>query len=152
MGENWVVAVSAWTTASVPARVERANWYGLHAVRIVCPKCWAMLRDTTLRRRSPTTRPRMRPFGFCSATSLPSAMALLACWGRSACASKCETCRKAWVASASSRTKRKVSSVRPEGPGAAPFRVRRRALMIKASGSWRGSAGTNCMMAASMGP
>ena len=42
--------------------------------------------------------------------------------------------------------KRKVSAERPEGPGAAPFRVRRRALMIKASGSWRGSAGTNCMI------
>ena len=115
-----------------------------------CVDCLSVL-DTTRRRRSPTTRPRMRPFGFWSATSLPNAMALLACWGRSACASKCETCRNAWVASASSRTKRKVSAVRPEGPGAAPFRVRRRALMIKASGSWRGSAGTNCMIAASMG-
>ena len=93
----------------------------------------------------------MRPFGFWSATSLPNAMALLACWGRSACASKCETCKNAWVASASSRSKRKVSAGRPEGPGAAPFRVRRRALMIKASGNWRGSAGTNCMIAGSMG-
>ena len=43
---------------------EQARWIGE-------AKCWAMLRDTTLRRMSPMTIPRTRPFGFCNATMRP---------------------------------------------------------------------------------
>ena len=59
------------TMASVPAREDKANWCGEQARWIGEAKCWAMLRDTTLRRMSPMTIPRTRPFGFCNATMRP---------------------------------------------------------------------------------
>ena len=49
---------------------------------------------------------------------------------------------KAVVAS-SSRTIRRVSAVRPEGPGAAPFLERLNAVSSLGTGSWSGWSGRN---------
>ena len=106
-----------------------------------CEYICAKLRETRRRTMSPMTMPRTRPFGFCKATirprarlgtiasgTLPSAI----CWATAV--SRC-------VASSSSSMSRSVSAVRPEGPGAAPFLVRRGLLPMVAvdnSGSWSG--------------
>ena len=49
--------------------------------------------------------------------------------GTFACASCCATAVSRWVASSLSSTRRSVSAVRPDGPGAAPFLVRRKLWM-----------------------
>ena len=59
-----VAEVRAWTMASVPARVERANWWGMHAAWKWLAYVCAKHRETSLRRRSPMTMPRTLPFGF----------------------------------------------------------------------------------------
>ena len=66
-----VAAVIACTMVSVPARVDKANWWGQQAPWIGSAKCWARLRETTRRSKSPTMIPRTRPFGFCKATTRP---------------------------------------------------------------------------------
>ena len=55
--------------------------------------------------------------------------------GTSAAASFDATRTKSRVQSSSSKTRRRVSAVRPEGPGVA-FRVLRRLRMMVAAGSW----------------
>ena len=133
LGSVWVATVMPWTMASVPARVDKANWCGEQAWWIGCAKCWAMLRDTTLRRMSPMTMPRTRPFGFRRATSRPSPMAVARDGGMLAAASCWAIWTNLLVLSSSSGI-RKVSAVRPDGPGAAPLRVRRRFRMMVAAG------------------
>ena len=48
-----VAVVRAWRTAPVPARVDKANWCGLHAAWKWLENICAMQRDTTRRRTSP---------------------------------------------------------------------------------------------------
>ena len=71
LGSSSVALVMAWTTASVPARVDRAYWCGEQAWWMCWENCCARLRATNLRRRSPITRPRTRPLGFWRATRRP---------------------------------------------------------------------------------
>ena len=58
--------ISWWAQmAPVPARVDKANWCGWHACWKSLAKTWAIVRDTTGRKRSPMTNPRTPPDGFC---------------------------------------------------------------------------------------
>lgn len=139
----------ACAMVSVPARVDKANWWGQQALWIGSAKCWARLRETTRRSKSPTMIPRTRPFGFCKATTRPRPMAWEMGNGTSAAASFDATRTKSRVQSSSSKTRRRVSAVRPEGPGVA-FRVLRRLRMMVAAGSWSRLAGWNCKMSGSM--
>ena len=73
--------------------------------------------------RSPITMPRTRPFRFWRATMRPRPGALAASLGAAAFATSCVTRTKRSEAPSSSRSARATSAVRPEGPGAAPFRA-----------------------------
>ena len=119
-----VATVMPCTMASVPAREDKANWCGEQARWIGEAKCWAMLRDTTLRRMSPMTIPRTRPCGFCNATMRPNPRAVAVGGGMLAAASCCATWTNAFALSSSSSRSRNISAVRPDGPGAAPLRAR----------------------------
>ena len=141
LGSSSVALVMAWTTASVPARVDRAYWCGEQAWWMCWENCCARLRATNLRRRSPITRPRTRPLGFWRATRRPRPSAWLAVSGSSALAICCVTWMSLLVASSSSRTSRKVSAVRPEGPGAAPFLARHKLVVKICVESVTGSCG-----------
>ena len=82
----------------------------------------AKVRDTSLRRTSPTTRPRTPPEGFRTATFRPSPIPG-SDYFRDSRYNRAD-------ASSSSRTSRNISPVRPLGPGAVP---RRRATSRPAS-------------------
>ena len=146
-----VVAVSACTTAPVPARVDSANWWGAQATWNWVAKTWAMQRAMTRRKTSPMTSPRMPPLGLVSATIRPNPMACAMFGGTRACAKCWHTSTKRAVVASSSKTSRSVSAVRPDGPGAAPFLERRRAVSNLWAGSCRGCSGTNWSMLACKG-
>lgn len=131
--------------------VDKANWCGEQARWIGEAKCWAMLRDTTLRRMSPMTIPRTRPFGFCSATMRPNPRAVAVGGGMLAAASCCATWTNVFVLSSSSSKSRNVSAVRPDGPGAAPLRVRRRLRMMVGAGICKAVGGVKSSNSWSMG-
>ena len=125
-GSVWERVVSAWTMASVPVRVDNAYWCGWHAAWKVLAYCCAMHRETKRRSVSPTTMPRTLPLGFCKATRRPKAIAVAMVGGTRAWARRCVTWPSWAVLVSSSKSNRSVSVVRPEGPGAAPLRARRR--------------------------
>ena len=91
VGSASVASWRLWTKASDPARVARANWYAWHALSKVCAKCWAMVRATSRRRKSPTTSPRTAPEGFWRATSLPRLGVCIADAGVLPWATSCDT-------------------------------------------------------------
>lgn len=91
VGSAPVASWRLWTKASDPARVASANWYGWHALSKVCAKCWAMVRATSRRRKSPTTSPQTAPEGFWKATSLPRLRACIADAGVLPWATSCDT-------------------------------------------------------------
>eukprot|EP00435_Cladocopium_sp_Y103_P033837 s884_g8.t1 len=140
VGRSSVKADNEWTTASVPALVDKANWKGLHVVWKCVEKVCAIVRYTTLRSRSPTTNPRTPPYGFCKATMRPSPMAGTICGGTMAVARRFHTSAKRAVVSSSSKTMRRVSGVRPGGPAATPFHVFRRAVTSFSVARWSGGA------------
>ena len=140
VGCSSVIADTEWTTASVPALVDKANWKGLHAVWKCVEKVCASVRETTLRSKSPTTNPRTPPCGFCKATMRPKPMAGTIWGGTLAVARRLHTSAKRAVVSSSSKTMRRVSGVRPDGPAAAPFRVFRRAVTSLSVARWSGGA------------
>ena len=70
-GHESVRCCKVWTSASEPDRVDKAYWKGQHASSKHVENCWAKVRDTSLRRKSPTTKPRAPPDCFRSATSRP---------------------------------------------------------------------------------
>lgn len=140
VGCSSVIADREWTTASVPALVDKANWKGLHAVWKCVEKVCASVRETTLRSKSPTTNPHTPPCGFCKATMRPKPMAGTIWGGSVAVARKLHTAAKRAVVSSSSKTMRRVSGVRPDGPAAAPFRVFGRAVTNLSVARWSGGA------------
>ena len=75
-----VAVVSAWMTAPMPARVDKANWWGLHAVWMWLANICARQHETTRRNTSPMTSPRTPPLGFWRATVRPKPMALAGTW------------------------------------------------------------------------
>ena len=99
--------------------------------------------ETSLRRRSPMTMPRTLPFGFWSATTLPSPMAWLTWCGMSALAKQVATATKCCEVTSSSRTSLRISAVNPEGPGAAPFLAFRRLVSSCVAGRLGGAGGWN---------
>ena len=104
-------------------------------------QCWAKLRATRRRGKSPMIIPRTRPLGFCKATTRPKprAEAMVAgTWARATC---CATVATWCVAGSSSSRRRNVSAVRPDGPGAARLRLQRRFWMMVAMGSSAGCSG-----------
>ena len=146
-----VAVVSAWMIASVLARVDNANLCGEQVVCMSCENICAKLRDTKRRTTSPMTIPRTLPFGFGKATIRPSPRLGTMAAGTLACASCCATAVSRWVASSSSSMSRSVSAVRPDGPGAAPFLVRRKLWMMVAAGISTGWSGWKAAMSGLVG-
>ena len=99
VGCSSVIADKEWTTASVPALVDKADWKGLHAVWKCVEKVCASVRETTLRSKSPTTNPRTPPCGFCKATMWPKPMAGTIWGGTLAVARRLHTSAKRAVVS-----------------------------------------------------
>ena len=64
-----VNACATWAMHSLPALVDRANWKGAVANWMASFNCWANVRATSLRTKSPTTIPRTPPVGFCNAVA-----------------------------------------------------------------------------------
>ena len=151
-GLVWERVVSVWTMASVPARVDSAYWCGWHAAWKVVAYCCAMQRETKRRSVSPTTMPRTLPLGFCKATRRPKAIAVAMVGGTRAWARSCVTWPSWAVLVSSSKSNRSVSVVRPEGPGAAPLRARRRLRRIMVMGMSAGRSGSNAMTSGASGP
>ena len=150
-GLVWERVVSVWTMASVPARVDNAYWCGWHAAWKVLAYCCAMQRETKRRSVSPTMMPRTLPLGFCKATRRSKAIAVAMVGGTRAWARSCVTW-PSWAALvSSSKSSRSVSVVRPEGPGAAPLRARRRLRRIMVIGMSAGRSGSNAMTSGAMG-
>lgn len=89
------------------------------------------------------TMPRTLPFGFWSATTLPSPMAWLTWCGMSALAKQVATATKCCEVTSSSRTSLRISAVNPEGPGAAPFLAFRRLVSSCVAGRLGGAGGWN---------
>lgn len=138
----WTAAVMLWATASAsaPAPVDNANWGGRQTAAMGSAYVWAKQRATSRRSRSPTMIALTLPWGFCKATRRPSPSALVMSRGTSALAIWLATVMNDWVVCSSSSTNRKVSAVRPDGPGAAPSRARRRLVS-----SWlAGRSGSGC--------
>ena len=143
VGSASVASWKLWTKASDPARVARANWYAWHALSKVCSKCWAMVRATNRRRKSPTTSPRTAPEGFWRATSLPRLGVCIADAGVLPWATSCDTPpgRHQKLQGHPKRTFA-MSAVKLLGPGVVPRRALRRFVVSKAGGSWIGDAGS----------
>ena len=128
-----------------------ANWYGWHAVSKACAKCWAMVRATSRRRKSPTTSPRAPPEGFWGATSLLMLRACAAVSGMLPCATRWQTSTKAATAAGSSNKTLATSAVKPLGPGAVPRRARRKLVVSNVDGKWHGDWGAQVRMFECMG-
>ena len=107
--------------------------------------CWARHRETNRRKTSPTTIPRTRPFGLVRATMRPRPMAEAMPAGTLAWASFWATRMKLVAAASSSRRMRRVSVVRPDGPGAAPLRPFLRFMRMRSSGRSTGWSGWNSL-------
>ena len=105
--------------------------------------CWARHRETKRRKTSPTTIPRTLPFGLVRATIRPRPMAWATVAGIPAWASLRATRMRLEVAVSSSNRMRRVSAVRPDGPGAAPLRAFRR--FMRSSGRSTGWSGWNSL-------
>ena len=140
-----VTAVRAWTTASVPDRVAKANWWGWQAVWIGWAYFWARHRETSLRNTSPTTMPRTLPLGLVRATIRPRPMARAISAGILAWARWRATRMRLVVAVSSSIRMRRVSAVRPDGPGAAPLRALLKFMRMRSSGRSTGWSGWNSL-------
>ena len=92
---------------------------------------WARHRETSLRNTSPTTIPRTLPLGLVRATIRPRPMARAISAGILAWA-KCRATRMRLVVAVSSSSRmRRVSVVRPDGPGAAPLRANFAAKILR---------------------
>ena len=113
--------------------------------------CCAMQRDTKRRSVSPTTMPRTLPFGFCKATRRPKAIAAAMVGGTRAWARSWVTWPRWAVLVSSSKSNRSVSVVRPDGPGAAPFRARRRLWRIIMVGMSAGLSGSKATTSGASG-
>ena len=108
-----VAARSTRATASVPARVLRPYWKGMHASWICCATAWASTRPTRRRSTSLMTRARTRPFCLRKATTRPTRSVSNTCGGTSACASSCAALWRACPSSSSSNMIRRCSFVMP---------------------------------------
>ena len=86
-----VASVRAWITASVPARVDNANWCGEQLVWMGPANICAKFREASRRSTSPMTIPRTRPFSFCNATVRPSPRLGMMVAGTLACARRWAT-------------------------------------------------------------
>ena len=83
--------------------------------------------------------PRTLPLGFCKATRRPKAIAVAMVGGTRAWARSWVTWPSWAVLVSSSKSNRSVSVGRPEGPGAAPLRARRRLRRIMVIGDVGGA-------------
>ena len=115
-----VAAVRAWTTASVPVRVDRANWCSAQLVWMGPANICARFRETSRRRTSAMTIFSGSSIGFFSnATIRPSPRQGMIVAGSLVCANRWATAVRRWVVFSIIKHQRSVSAVRPERPGAA---------------------------------
>ena len=91
------------------------------------------------------------PFGFCKATRRPKAIAAAIVGGTRAWARSWVTWLRWAVLVSSSKSNRRVPVVRPDGPGAAPFRARRRLWRIIVVGMSAGLSGSKAITSGASG-
>ena len=64
-GLDWLATEMVRTTASVPARVDKANWWGAQAVCMVVAYCWTRFLATSRRSASQMMMPLRDPAIAC---------------------------------------------------------------------------------------
>ena len=130
----------AWPTQSVPALVDKANWYGAHVASTALPNCRAIVLATNLLKVVPVAIPRTPPSGFWRAVIVAAMNASVIASGTDALAKSSPALNNRWRTSASSKQTRSISFVHPLVPGEQPERADFKQDTNNDSSNWKGAA------------